>query len=180
MSSRTLERARPREKQSVVAAIKKISRGQRKRGSCLVAKCQQKNGQGRESVGDKEEPVSSRREGRNAGFAARAARRGGEGRRVWVAESSSRTCVVAIIRMVGHSCNAGAHATECRVVGGRGRKGGERVLPLAYRVPTMHRLCTTLPLPLCLSVCLFPSLSLTMHQPRRYRESWKRGWLAAR
>lgn len=39
------------------------------------------------------------------------------------------TCVVAIIRMVGHSCNAGTHATEWW-----GQSGGQ--------IPTMHRVCT--------------------------------------
>lgn len=94
-----------------------------------------------------------------------------------MAASSSRTCVVAIIRMVGHSCNAGAHATEYRVEGGRGwNRRVVRVRLLgAYYAPTMHY-----SLSLSFSVCLFPSLPLTMHQPRCYRESWKRGWLAAR
>lgn len=64
---------------------------------------------------------------------------------------SSCTCVVAIIRMVGHSCNAGAHTIEWMEEG----RSAVR-LPDAYYAPTIHSLS------LSLSISLLPSLPLSL------------------
>lgn len=56
---------------------------------------------------------------------------------------SSCTCVVAIIRMVGHSCNAGAHTIEWMEEG----RSAVR-LPDAYYAPTIHSLSLSLSLSL--------------------------------
>lgn len=64
---------------------------------------------------------------------------------------SSCTCVVAIIRMVGHSCNAGAHTIKWMEEG----RSAVR-LPDAYYAPTIHSLS------LSLSISLLPSLPLSL------------------
>lgn len=63
---------------------------------------------------------------------------------------SSCTCVVAIIRMVGHSCNAGAHTMEWI----------EEGVLCARQVPTMHQLYYSLSL--SLSPSLLSPLSLVL------------------
>lgn len=84
-------------------------------------------------IGDKE--LVGLVEGRGEGEGekeSRTTRKGG-----WKRDGKGSTCVVTIIRMVGHSCNAGAHAIERRR---RGRAGWW----CAPRMPTMHSLYLSL------------------------------------
>lgn len=66
---------------------------------------------------------------------------------------SSRTCV-AIITMVGHSCNAGAYATEQRVAGWCTLAG--------YLLCTDYAFSLSLSLCISLSFSLFLSVSLSL------------------
>lgn len=68
---------------------------------------------------------------------------------------SSCTCVVAIIRMVGHSCNAGAHTIEWMEEG----RSAVR-LPDAYYAPTIHSLSLSLSLSISLPLSFYFSVSL--------------------